>query len=957
MENIPLADSSIQQCYIFRTTAGVRYTVESSTDLTNWTSQDEIYGLGNEYVVTMREYTPPPPPPPGTPPVIRPAPAINASIRLQRASGPEGGIVVAWPSHDHGGPIVVRIAGEMDPGWNQIPLFSNRFGGYYFFIWHPWDLVAPPTVNSILGPKDSALLAALEASLPAMNQQVADSVFRSRNSPMPDSELPGSKRFWCVKVDPNVDTDQDGSPDWAEFEIVARGTGMLVPGVIGDAFDPDVNRDGIPDGEQLDADGDETPDAKDPDAADNAAFMPLTPLPRYALFEIPGKAIQINDRGTVIFPTKVWQGGVLSDLPGGSATARGISDSDVILGTEWASVADPTQSPLGKVCYWPSPTSPHQTLQVTEGGVPVFAYSHHDATSAQGPAPLLTSDGKFIEHGWVETPPENYRDLYDNHPTLWQIPSGGGSTASRAAAPAGASHLSDASLSWGINPYTETRPDDEIGRINAPVTLPPLPFVPHNVISLPRPTGEATYFATKNPGWEGLESGTLVFILGKWRNAGIYAHAVDISSNGTAIGYSKDEKIGAILLNGKWTSLSRAAPGIASAWLETPNAMLLDTTPNGWVLAKDGINEKSAAMLPIKVAGLPLNESLAEDATGVDVTSIAAADDGESVGSKIWIMAPAVAGSTQITLKAPLSTHAALKISAAGIRFEGADDKTLTAPSTTFALESPGTTIASGTEVPLQLHLMDSTPSNGSAGETVSSSNPLSLKVMKSRTIKITLYKVTKETSGQADNTADLFPSAEALQTYLDAIFKPQLNAVTQVTDAPTTLKLNWDLNGNGSMDVGSLTQTGSEQNAILNAKPTDASVTNINVFLLGTDKKINGDTAWGLTNRSQNACWVVADTFANPADPSSGRNIAELLQTIAHEIGHVLTGYGHPDEEGGSSPLKGTDRKQRLMHSGDGLTKKVADTYLRMARGHRLVKKEWDAAEEWLSHRPAGDN
>ena len=95
MENIPLADSSIQQCYIFRTMAGVSYTVESSTDLTNWASQDEIYGLGHEYVVTMREYTPPPPPPPGTPPASRPAPAINASIRLQRASGPEGGTVVA----------------------------------------------------------------------------------------------------------------------------------------------------------------------------------------------------------------------------------------------------------------------------------------------------------------------------------------------------------------------------------------------------------------------------------------------------------------------------------------------------------------------------------------------------------------------------------------------------------------------------------------------------------------------------------------------------------------------------------------------------------------------------------------------------------------------------------------------------------------------------------------------
>jgi hypothetical protein len=51
LENIPLADSSVQQCYVISTTPGVRYTVESSEDLSNWTSRDEIYGLGNDYVV------------------------------------------------------------------------------------------------------------------------------------------------------------------------------------------------------------------------------------------------------------------------------------------------------------------------------------------------------------------------------------------------------------------------------------------------------------------------------------------------------------------------------------------------------------------------------------------------------------------------------------------------------------------------------------------------------------------------------------------------------------------------------------------------------------------------------------------------------------------------------------------------------------------------------------------
>lgn len=37
-------------------------------------------------------------------------------------------------------------------------------------------------------------------------------------------------------------------------------------------------------------------------------------------------------------------------------------------------------------------------------------------------------------------------------------------------------------------------------------------------------------------------------------------------------------------------------------------------------------------------------------------------------------------------------------------------------------------------------------------------------------------------------------------------------------------------------------------------------------------------------------------------------------------------------------------------MHSGEGLVKKLSgEVYIRMARGHRLVKQEWDKAEGWL--------
>ncbi len=79
---------------------------------------------------------------------------------------------------------------------------------------------------------------------------------------------------------------------------------------------------------------------------------------------------------------------------------------------------------------------------------------------------------------------------------------------------------------------------------------------------------------------------------------------------------------------------------------------------------------------------------------------------------------------------------------------------------------------------------------------------------------------------------------------------------------------------------------------------------------------------------------------------------MTELAQTVAHEIGHILVGYGHPDEEKGPAPLHGTDRKLRIMHSGDGLGEITVDGLPRKPfRGNHLVEGEWDAAEAWLKN------
>jgi len=78
------------------------------------------------------------------------------------------------------------------------------------------------------------------------------------------------------------------------------------------------------------------------------------------------------------------------------------------------------------------------------------------------------------------------------------------------------------------------------------------------------------------------------------------------------------------------------------------------------------------------------------------------------------------------------------------------------------------------------------------------------------------------------------------------------------------------------------------------------------------------------------------------------------LLDTVAHEIGHVILGGGHPDQvvksinskgdiewvNGGVAPLNGTEQDKRLMCSG---LKRKKDGTSRL-----LVKAEWDEAHAW---------
>jgi hypothetical protein len=97
MEQVVAEDSSIQQCYVFRSIAGVAYRIESSDNLAQWTNNGEVYGLGHDHVVAMHEVVPPESTPTGgggssPPPIVVPK---FVALRIQREQGGNGGTVIS----------------------------------------------------------------------------------------------------------------------------------------------------------------------------------------------------------------------------------------------------------------------------------------------------------------------------------------------------------------------------------------------------------------------------------------------------------------------------------------------------------------------------------------------------------------------------------------------------------------------------------------------------------------------------------------------------------------------------------------------------------------------------------------------------------------------------------------------------------------------------------------------
>lgn len=850
--------------------------------------------------------------------------------------------------------MIHHITGEMDPAWESIPLFVDRYGDFSFFITLPSTPLDPPEFDPPLGPKDMAMIETLEDNLDAMNQQVAASSAAARNAPPPPPSDPDAAKFWRIHCDWSIDTDQDGTPDWMEFEIGTWTSGGPTLPLQADAFHGDTNNNGIPDGEELDFDNDGVPDARDVGKDDSSATYEIGPTPRYALFPITNATppaewpspVQINDMGTVLYSNGTWTGGVWTPLQGAAnrgdigvvVQAFAINDNDEIVGHHTGMLDAngnpiPSHSIAGNLAYWSAPNVTCVPLGVGTDYPWIGGVQHSYPGPYQGN--YLSNDGHLIgQRETLASSPETGTTIErPGDRWIWTLP-GLGRTPGKIPVSFDEGGVLDSSLYWGFASNAGEDPQQTIisgaGQINSPGTI-------HNLNRGPLGELIASFKYDKY---------TQVWKNGGWHGSLKFSQAIDISEDGTAIGKAHDGLNAPILLNGEWTGIKRFTGLVADIWAND-TVSLLDTTPRGWILAERGYpfsTDKSyGVMLPIRLQGSYQTVKVDKEGVetpltltkgvGVDDFSIGSNDPGAMLEDKIWIMAP-MNDVMEVTLSAPINTSTQLKLSTLGnlLEFGSANEITLSSPESTFTV-----TAATGPTQPVSSYI------DVQMGSEASLSRPLASKNMPNRTVNVTVFQIARKLdNGTWESPAPgLLPSQAQLENHLDNLFKPQLNLDIQLTMDPTVHEVDWDLGGNlrnGRLDNNPDPTNHSEEQKTIIDFTENSAPTNIKVFIVAGGQMLSSDgDAYGMTCREMRTCWVLGSRVAGY------RVVEDILETIGHEIGHVLVGYGHPNStdksKQGPAPLPGTLYAERLMRKG-----------LRSTIEPRvLVKAEWDAADIWL--------
>lgn len=225
---------------------------------------------------------------------------------------------------------------------------------------------------------------------------------------------------------------------------------------------------------------------------------------------------------------------------------------------------------------------------------------------------------------------------------------------------------------------------------------------------------------------------------------------------------------------------------------------------------------------------------------------------------------------------------------------------------------------------------------------------PVRVKTMKKRTVKITVFPVRDPQSSRAIVP---LPDIAMVRAKLEETFGFQVNAWPAIDYKPQQ-EYDYDPDDDGYTVADSEAYAGMLTSSVFADPGADIRV----LVIDQTQFRANADAVGENMNYEIYGLWNRPNPLVviNAGNPTEGvfSNQA-FADALAHEIGHVMIGEGHPSDynieqafpngQGGPAPLPGTDTTRRLMSSLDA----------RVPGAKLLVRTEWEKIEEWLKAVP----
>jgi len=383
-----------------------------------------------------------------------------------------------------------------------------------------------------------------------------------------------------------------------------------------------------------------------------------------------------------------------------------------------------------------------------------------------------------------------------------------------------------------------------------------------------------------------------------------------------------------------------------------------DGTLPGSAYNKATSKREPVMLVPVYAQGIdpgspsPLSQD--DPAAGVDNVSMRA-KGGSAVQRAIWIMAPVVSTAhpdmNNFLFASGASATMNLKFGFPGYETQMTVGAPATTPISQPTASGTGTGVSRDAPVVFQVGL--------GSHWTDAASAPVKVKMMKQRTVKVTVHPMPLKKGGAAAIYPAYFPSSTPtertaskamLEAYLNKVYGRQVNTFFNVT-VLDPVESDFDDEGPGHVaGVIAIADSPTPEQIKVCIDPRAPSVTaNIDIWITGGvemhegSELVTSPVRFGRQLGEEFEGKVILDgTLTQLPTGLDGQQF--FLHAAAHEIGHVMIGAGHPDEADlpGRASLSGADTDLRLMHSGHDYH----------ALNSQLVKTEWDWIERWLRKR-----